>query len=146
MATTEIDTTCMFPVADALQLRLYDDGSGRLVAHQSKKIRLGPWEMMFDLMVLSDKISHTESGTLVKIRKKVWAYLFYRMKDRTLHMVLFDGAAAGAKTGNIAGFSTGDIEATLAKIAPFATARFASKENSGWVPYEVGNLDEGQGS
>lgn len=122
----------MFNVADTLDLTLYMNAEGKSAEGSTvKKIAVGPWKGKTHVYAQTDVVSNDTVAVLVKIRKSLWAYVV-SYKPRVggvsrLVMIPFDGKKAGAKTGNLKAFCTGDLGKTMAKVSPFIGAAFEHK-------------------
>ena len=134
----------LFAIADALDLTLYSTHHGTSVdGSRVKTIHMGPWEGKLHCYAKSDFINEDSVGVLVKIRKNLWAYVLCFETNsgmgRGMHLYMFDGKAAGAKTGDLPGFCTGSWQKTWAKIEPHVKATFHWRDER-WEPH-VSSLD-----
>lgn len=126
--------TCLYPMADAWNMRLYEN-LDRYSGALGKVIDLGLWKLTCPVELHTEVIEFSKASAIVKIRKAVWAYMFYCRDTRKLHLWVFDGKAAGIKTAKMVEFVTGDIEKTTEMLSPFVVAQFYSTEAKGWFPY-----------
>lgn len=141
--TTDRLDSLMFAVADMLGLTLYMDAGGtKAEGSMVKEISMGPWKGKTHVLALTDVIGTDSVGVLVKLRKALWMYVvsFHAPGGNQLYAFLFDGPKAGAKTGQMDTFVTGDIQQTLAKIKPHTRAGFRFNRNS-WGNVDVADLD-----
>lgn len=132
------NVTCLFPMADALDIPLFED-LGVAKGAQVRNMPIGPWGFKSDIMVETDHFDADTSSALVKIRKELWAYLIYDKAEQEL-MWAFIKKPEGLKTNEMGKFLRSD--GALAKIRSGVKAVFVSKKRGKWERVETSDLDK----
>lgn len=133
----------LFALADTFGMTLYyDSGLEEADASIERTVKLGPWTGNAKVRLITDFVTAGGAGALVKLRKALYAYaLTFKSGDtRRIMMILFDGKAAGLRTGEMRKFLTGDPAKTMDKVKPYIGAAFEFINNE-WVPADVADLD-----
>lgn len=132
----------LYPIADAIQVPLH---VSRNVAkgHAQKTMRIGPWELKCDIIAETDFFDAADASAIVKLRKNLWAYVWYEKASSQTLFCLFKKPDR-LKTMEIASFVAGKQEADdyMVEIRANLIAVFSSVKRSKWTCVEPSVLDE----
>lgn len=132
------NVTCLFPVADALDIPLFES-LGTAKGAQVRTMNIGPWGLKSDIMFESDHFDGNTASGLVKIRKDLWAYVIYDRASQELMWAMIK-KPEGLKTNHIGDFLRS--EGALGKIRAAVKAVFVSKKRGEWERVETSDLDQ----
>ncbi|ATS92335.1 hypothetical protein DLP05_146 [Stenotrophomonas phage vB_SmaS_DLP_5] len=132
------NVTCLFPVADALDIPLFES-LGSAKGAQVRTMAIGPWGFKSDIMFESDHFDGNTASGLVKLRKELWAYVIYDRASQELMWAMIK-KPEGLKTNHISEFLRSD--GALEKIRKAVKAVFVSKKRGNWERVETSDLDK----
>lgn len=120
----------IFAIADALNIRLGKDVTGKIRGHKHLDLKIGVWELPTDVLVEHDFQNTKSAAAWVKLRKHLWGYI---SNTDELRMTLFDASIVELRTADIRLFATGGLTTSLAKIERGAVQSFIFTSDR-WVP------------
>jgi hypothetical protein len=128
----------IFPLADALQMRLDARGKlggSRISGEGEFWMGAGPLEIMLRPQVMASNVGKDYAAILVKIQKRLWAYLVYFKDNEALHFLIIDANAVGLTVGNSKVHDLHDPTKMFEELRPGTVKHYLRKGNStSWVP------------
>jgi frataxin-like iron-binding protein CyaY len=106
----------LYPLADALCMELHEVGD-RIRGMHTHAIKVGPWSLDTDTIVISDITTGSTASVFVKIVGDLWLYLVtYLDPTKPLTAYVINGGVVGLKVKDCTTIGSISVERTLQKL------------------------------